>query len=306
MHDHRPDSAHLRLAFFLTAFILAIEVLAGIFSHSLALLSDAGHVLTDIIALGLAWFAAVQAGRPADANRTYGYHRTGILAALANAGTLIVIVAVIAVEAVQRLQHPVSVSPGLMGIAAAVGIAVNLYIAYSLSHSADENLNVRAVTLHVVGDVAASAAVILGAIVIYLSGWYPADALISLFVAALIARGAWSVLRETLRILMEGAPPDLDVDRLVEDMRREPGIEGVHDLHIWSLAGGMTMLTAHVQVTDGLLSEHDRLVSDLDGLLRDRYHIGHATIQLEAACCPRPDLYCAPEQAPPPAAAHQH
>ncbi|HZS94981.1 MAG TPA: cation diffusion facilitator family transporter [Chloroflexota bacterium] len=296
VHQHRSTGERLRLAFFLTLIILAIELAGGVLSHSLALLSDAGHVFTDIIALGLAWFAAVQAGRPADASRTFGYHRTGILAALANAATLIAIVAIIAVEAINRLQNPVTVTPGLMAIAAAAGIAVNLYIGYSLTRSETENLNVRAATLHVFGDVASSGAVIAGAVVVYLTGWYPIDPLISLFVAAVIARGAWSILRDTLRILMESAPSDLDVSEMVADMRREPGIESVHDLHVWSLAGGMTYLTAHVQVTDGLLSQHDRLVGDLDCLLRDKYRIGHTTLQLESVCCPRADLYCDPQE----------
>ena len=201
----------LRTAFALTLGILAVELVGGIVSHSLALLSDAGHVFTDVIALGLAWFAAGQTERPANARKTFGYHRTGVLAALANAVTLIIVVGVIAVEAVLRLRHPEAVTPWVMFVSAGVGIAANLYIAFGLRREGGENLNARAALLHVVGDIGASAAVILSALVILLTGWYPADAILSLVIAALIARSAWGVLRETLDILMEATPRGLDV-----------------------------------------------------------------------------------------------
>jgi cobalt-zinc-cadmium efflux system protein len=291
-HARSMTGSKLRTAFALTAVILLVELAAGLLSHSLALLSDAGHVLTDIVALGLAWFATVQAERPADARKTYGYHRTGILAALINAVTLILIVGAIAYEAFQRFQHPETVTPWLMFVAAGAGILANLYIGFSLRAEGGENVNVRAAMLHVFGDVGASIGVIVGGLIILLSRWYPADSLISLFIAALIAKGAWDILRETLDILMEGAPKHLNMAQMVRDMVREPGIQDVHDLHVWSLAGGMCCLTAHVQVEDGLLSERDRLVGRLDCMLKERYEIGHTTIQLECAGCEPNHLYC--------------
>ena len=293
VHDgHRVTRTTLRTALALTAIILLVELAGGFLSHSLALLSDAGHVFTDIVALGLAWFATAQAERPAHATKTYGYHRTGILAALANGVTLIVIVLVIAFEAFRRFQHPEAVTPWLMFVAASAGILVNLYIGFSLRAESGNNLNIRAATLHVFGDVGASLGVIVGGLIILLTRWYPADPLISLFIAALIARGAWDILRETVDILMEGTPKDLDVSQMVRDMRREPGILDVHDLHVWSLAGGMRCLTAHVQVDDGLLSDRDRLLAWLDWLLKERYKISHTTIQLECAGCEPNRLYC--------------
>ncbi|HEU5438913.1 MAG TPA: cation diffusion facilitator family transporter [Ktedonobacterales bacterium] len=292
-HAHQMAGATLRTAFFLTAVILLVEVVGGVFSHSLALLSDAGHVFTDIIALGLAWFAHAQAERPADARRTYGYHRIGILAALANALTLILIVAAIAYEAVQRLQHPAAVTPWVMFGAAAVGIAVNVYIGLGLRAAGSDNLNVRAALLHVVGDVGASAAVIVGGVIILLTGWYPADPLISLAIALLIAWSAWRVLRETLGILMESVPRDVNIAQLVRDMVQVPGVKDVHDLHVWSIAGGMHALSAHVQVADRPLSACDTVIERLNCLLRDRYRIAHTTIQLECAGCVPNDLYCA-------------
>jgi cobalt-zinc-cadmium efflux system protein len=282
----------LRIACALIAVVLLVELVGGILSHSLALLSDAGHVVTDLVALGLAWFATAQADRPANARKTYGYHRTGILAALVNAVTLVLIVVAIVYEAFRRLQHPPAVTPWLMFVSAGVGIAVNLYIGLRLSSQGGTNLNLRAATLHVFGDVIASVGVIVGASVIVLTGWHLADPLISLFIAALIAVGAWNVLRETVDILMEATPRDLNVSQLVRDVRQQPGISDVHDLHIWSIAGGMYALSAHVQVSDRPLSTCDSLLERLNRLLQDRYQIAHSTIQLECAGCEPPNLYC--------------
>jgi cobalt-zinc-cadmium efflux system protein len=291
-HAHDMTGKKLRTALALTAVILAVELAAGFISHSLALLSDAGHVFTDIIALGLAWFATTQADRPADARRTYGYHRTGILAALANALTLLLIVAAIAYEAVGRLQHPAAVTPWLLFVAAGAGIAVNLAIASSLHAEHAKNLNVRAAWLHVIGDVAAGAGVLIAGLVIVLTRWYPIDPILSLAIAALIARGAWTILRDTVDILMESSPRDLDVTQLVHDMAGVPGVQDVHDLHVWSIAGGMSALSAHVQVADRPLSQCDALVADMTCMLEQRYAIGHATLQIECAGCETTRIFC--------------
>ena len=304
---HGMTQTRLRTAFLLTIVILLVELLGGLLSHSLALLSDAGHMLTDVVALGLAWFAAAQAERPADARKTFGYHRTGILAAQVNAVTLIVIVVVIAYEAVRRLQHPETITPWVMLVAAAVGAAINLSIGFGLQREGSENLNVRAAMLHVFGDVGASVAVIVGGVIILLTGWYPADPLISLCIAALIAWGAWRILRETADVLMEATPRSLNVAQLVRDIVKVPGVSDVHDLHIWSIAGGMHALSAHVQVVDRPLSACDALLDHLNQVLRDRYHIAHTTIQFECAGCSPNDLYCAwPPGAQPASHAHNH
>ena len=291
-HTHRMTGTKLRNAFLLTALILVVELVGGFLSNSLALLSDAGHVLTDIIALGLAWFATVQATKPANARKTFGYHRTGILAALANAITLILIVGVIAYEAIQRFQHPEPVTPWLMFIPAVVGLVVNLYVGFGLQKEGGENLNVRAAVLHVFGDVGASIAVLVSGVIIWLTGWYPADPLLSLFIAVLIARGAWKVLRETVDILMEATPKGLNVAQLVRDVVRVPGVVDVHDLHIWSIAGGMHALSAHVQVQERPLSACDSLRGQLRKVLQERYHIAHTTLQFECANCVSDELYC--------------
>lgn len=292
-HTHAVTGDKLRTAFALTAIILLVELGGGILSHSLALLSDAGHVLTDIFALGLAWFATVQAERPADAGKTYGYHRVGILTALANAITLILIVGAIAYEAYSRFQHPQTVTPWMMFVAAAVGIAVNLYIGFSLRAEGGENVNVRAAMLHVFGDVGASVGVIVGGLIILVAHWYPVDPLISLFIAALIAWGAWNILRETLDILMESTPKDLNMAQMIRDMVTESDVQDVHDLHVWSIAGGMRCLSAHIQLTgDAPVSRGDLLIGKLNHMLDEKYRIRHTTIQLECAGCDPNHLYC--------------
>lgn len=305
-HSHTGAKRTLGIAFVLTAAVLLVEVVGGLFSHSLALLSDAGHVLTDIVALGLAWFAAVQAERPPDDRLTYGYHRVGILAALANAVTLILIVIAIAVEAAHRLEQPEMVTPWIMFASASVGLAVNVYIGFGLRRQRSNNINVRAAMLHVFGDVGASVAVIAGGVVIALTGWYPADPIISLAIALLIAWGAWGVLRETIGILMESTPRDIDVTRLLRDLGKIPGVSGVHDLHVWSIAGGMHALSAHIQVVDRPLSACDALREKITTRLASTYHIGHTTLQFECRNCDRCDgsnLYC---QLEPGEATHSH
>lgn len=299
-HDHDHDTGHthglagskLRVAFLLTIVILLVEAGGGVFSHSLALLSDAGHMLTDVVALGLAWFATAQAARPANAQKTFGYHRIGILAALANATTLILIVVVIAYEAILRLRHPEAVTPWVMFLSAAVGITINLYIGFGLRSEGKENLNIRAAMLHVFGDVGASAAVIVGGLIILATGWYPADPLISLAIAALIAYSAWVVLRQSLDILMEATPTDVNVAQLVRDVVKTPGVADVHDLHIWSIAGGMRALSAHVQIADQPISASDRLLQTINQRLQDTYRITHTTIQFECVGCESNALYC--------------
>lgn len=293
-HAHAMTGGKLRTAFFLTVIVLVVEAVGGLLSHSLALLSDAGHVLTDIVAIGVAWFATVRAEKPADARNTYGYHRTGILAALANAVTLILIVIWIAYEAIQRLQHPEPVTPWIMFAAASVGIGVNLFIGLGLCAEGGENLNMRGAMLHALGDVGASVGVIIGGFVILLTGWQYADPLISIGIAVLIAKGAWDLLGETADILMEATPRDLNVAQLVRDMIKESGVNDVHDLHIWSIAGGMRLLSAHVQVADNRpLAECDALIDRLHCLLCEQYHIQHTTLQLEQVGCTQRDLYCA-------------
>lgn len=295
-HTHGMAKQTLRLAFFLTLIILVAEVAGGWFANSLALLSDAGHVLTDIFALGLAWFAIAQAERPANAKKTFGYHRVGILAALINAFTLILITIWILWEAIVRFQHPEPVQPLVMFLSAGVGIAVNLYIGFCLQKETD-NLNIRAATLHVFGDVAASVAVVIAGVVILLTGWFPADPILSVGIACLIALGAWRILRETTDILLESVPKEINLSVLVRDMMRVKGIQDVHDLHVWCIANSMYALSCHAQIEDLPPSQSAIILSSLETMLQEKYRIGHTAIQFESHshqghCCEMEGLYC--------------
>jgi cobalt-zinc-cadmium efflux system protein len=282
----------LRLALGLTILILLVELAGGLLSHSLALLSDAGHVLTDVFALGLAWFAIEQSQRPADQRRSYGYQRVGILAALVNSAVLIAIVLAIAIEAVRRLAAPPHVEGGIVMVTALAAIAINAFVILVLrGHGHD--LNLRAALLHVTGDVAASAGVVIAGAVILVTGWLYIDPLLSLAIAALIAFGAWRIVRETVNLLLEGTPQDIDLAAVAEEITRTPQVSGVHDLHVWALSRDQLALSCHVVVGDVSLGEAEHVVRDLEHRLCDRFAIGHTTIQVES-CHPCGEIHHGP------------
>jgi cobalt-zinc-cadmium efflux system protein len=307
-HTHGMVKKTLRTAFFLTCAILLVGLVGGLLAHSLALLSDAAHTLTDLFALGMAWFAAGQAERPSNEYKTFGYHRVGILAALLNAVTLIVIAIVICWEAVQRFQHPEAVQPLIMFGAAAIAIALNLFIGFGLRKEDEgHNLNVRAAALHVFGDVGVSAAVIVAGVIVLLTGWTFVDPLLSIGVALLLAFGTWSIIRETTDILLEAVPKGISLKALVTDMQAVTGVQAVHDLHVWSVSSGMPTLSCHVLIDDLPPSESAHILHSLKDLLGEKYHIGHATIQFECkqhqgGCCGNSELYCCFESS----RAHSH
>ncbi len=301
-HDHvRHDHTHgmarhtLRIAFLLTVLILLAELLGGFFANSLALLSDAGHVVTDLFALGLAWFATVQAERPANARKTFGYHRVGILAALANAITLILISVGICWEAIARFEHPEPVQPFIMFLSAAVGIAINLFIGFGLRKE-EHNINVRAAALHVFGDVGVSVGVIVAGIVILFTKWTLLDPLLSIGISLLIIVSSWPILREAADILLESTPKGIALPQLVADMKQIEGVEEVHDLHVWSITSGMYALSCHVLIDDLPPSGSLPILQCLKTMLHQSYGIDHTTIQFECstkgACCEENDLYC--------------
>ena len=279
----------LKLALALTCVVLAVELIGGLVSHSLALLSDAGHVLTDVFALGLAWFAVSQANRPADARRSYGYHRVSILAALVNSVTLIVIVLAIGYEAIRRLGHPEPVQGGIVMVAALIGIAINAYVAFGLRKEA-RSLNIRAALLHVLGDIGASVGVVVAGAVIVLTGWLYIDALLSLGIAVLIAFGAWRIVRETVNLLMEGTPREIDLEAVTEEIAGTELVTSVHDLHVWALSSDEMALSCHVVVDDCPLGDAEHVVRDLEQRLCERFDIGHTTIQVES-CHPCGEIH---------------
>ncbi|GMA52203.1 CDF family zinc efflux transporter CzrB [Alicyclobacillus contaminans] len=289
-HSHAPVGK-MRSAFILTLCIFVIELLGGVWSHSLALLSDAGHVLTDLAALGLSWYALVQSERPSNRRMTFGYYRAGILAALVNGMTLIAVTVWILWEAVQRLQHVEPVTGPFVFVSAGAGLSVNLYLGLRMRY--EENLNVQSAVLHMLGDAVASAGVMVGGVVMWITGWYVVDPVLSILIALLIAFGAWRLVRQTVIILMEGTPAEVDVDKVSAVICAVPGVHDVHDLHVWSLTSGMNALSCHV-VMDGSLT-----VQQSQEILRDIEHrlvhmsIGHVTIQVEDPEHPHePSLLC--------------
>src|SRR5438067_1085684 len=275
------SGTRLRLALGLTLAILVIELAGGLLAHSLALLSDAGHVLTDVFALGLAWFAIEQSKRPADHRRSYGYQRVGILAAFLNAVTLIVIVLAIGFEAVRRLMSPEPVQGGAVMATALVAIAINVFVLLTL-RAEGRTLNLRAAWLHVTGDVGASAGVLVAGAVILLTGWLYIDPLLSLAIAGLIAYGAWGIVRETVNLLMEGTPREVDLGDVTREISATDRVTGLHDLHVWALSSEETALSVHVVVGECPLSDAEHLVRDLEQRLCGRFDIGHTTIQVES------------------------
>ena len=288
--DHVTDrGATLKKALALTCVILAVEFAGGLVSHSLALLSDAGHVLTDVFALGLAWFAVEQAKRPADQRRSYGYHRVSILAALVNAVTLIVIVIAIAYEAVRRIANPEPVQGAVVIVSALVAIAVNSYIAFGLRGDT-KSLNLRAAMLHIVGDIAASIGVVVAGAVILLTGWLYIDPLLSLAIAVLIAFGAWRIVRETVNLLLEGTPNDINLGAVTSEIMDTGRVTGMHDLHVWALSSDEMALSCHVVVGDLPLADAEHVVRDLEKRLCARFDIGHTTIQVES-CHPCGEIH---------------
>lgn len=281
-HSHELTGRALRLALVLTTLVLVLEVAGGLASGSLALLSDAGHVLTDVVALGLAWFAVAQARRPADVRRTYGYHRVGILVALLNGALLVGLVAGIAWEAARRLLQPQPVQPWLMILPAALAVGVNLLIATRLRHQA-ANLNLRAARLHVLGDLAASAGVVVAALVILVTGQLAADPVISLAIAALIGWGGVRLIADTVHILLEGAPARIDVEEVRALLEASGEVRSVHDLHVWSLTAEQVALSCHLVVDENRTVAHtEHLVRELESAICMRFGIGHTTIQVEA------------------------
>jgi cobalt-zinc-cadmium efflux system protein len=284
-------AARVRLALVLTALVLVVEVTGGVWAHSLALLSDAGHVVTDLVALVLTAFALSQAQRPASARRTFGYQRVGILVALLNAVLLGAIVLGILIEAVRRLQDPGPVRGGLMAAAAVVGLVVSLLIARTLQ-PISRDLSVRSALVHVWGDAWAAGGIIIAGFLIAATGWIAIDPLLSIAIAALIAWSAWRVLSAALDILMESTPPDLQPDSVVTAVKRVPGVRDLHDLHIWSLGAQSRAMSAHLLIDDQRVAQAQDILAEVREVLAHEFEIEHTTIQFESLVCRPGDVFC--------------
>ena len=294
-HDHGHSHAHassgsdrnerrMGLAALITGAFMFAEVAGGIVSGSLALIADAGHMLTDFASLALAWFGFRLARRPADWKRTYGFDRFQILVAFANGLALFAIAGWIVYEAVMRLSGTPHVDGGIMVGVAFAGLLVNLG-AFALLHGADRNnLNVRGAAIHVLGDLLGSVAALAAGAVIIFTGWTPIDPLLSVLVAAIIVYSGWKVVAAAGHILLEGAPRELDTRRIGPDLvAHVPGVVGVHHVHVWSITQERSMVTLHACIAEGESS--DRLVKEMKRRLHDRFGLDHATIEVERGEC---------------------
>jgi cobalt-zinc-cadmium efflux system protein len=285
-HDHTTgvSGGILGAAFGITAVFMLVEFVGGLLANSLALMADAGHMLTDAAALALAWAAVHIGSRPADAKRSFGYQRLRVLATFVNGCALLFIVAWIGVEAVQRLMSPVPVNANAILWIGALGLAVNLIVFAMLRRGDSHDMNISAATLHVVGDLLGSVAAILAAVIILMTGWLPIDPLLSLLVCALIVKSAVSLVRRSAHILMEGSPEWLDQGELRRTLEQKiPAIRDVHHVHTWSVGPHETLLTMHAQVNGS--ADQAMVLKDVKALLAEKFGITHTTIQIEVDDC---------------------
>jgi cobalt-zinc-cadmium efflux system protein len=278
-HEHLKGKRNLTLALLVTAVWFVVELFAGFYANSLALLSDAAHMLTDLAALSLSLFALKISSRPATNEKTYGYLRAEILAALANGVILVLVGLFIAFEAYHRLLQPPVVKSGVMLAVACVGLVGNLVAARLLSHLDLKNLNLRGAFLHVLGDIMGSIGAITAGMLMSLRRWYLADPIVSLIVAALILYSSWQLLRDSVDVLLEGTPRHLNTATILEDLGSVEGVLSIHDLHVWSISTDLPALSCHVVLRPG--ADGAVVLKELGHLMRTRHQIEHTTIQTE-------------------------
>lgn len=284
MHHHHHSARVLRYSLAATAFYVLLTVVAGIRAHSLALLSEAGHNVTDLLALVLSWVAVFIQMRPPDARKTFGYHRAGVLAAFLNAVTLIAVALYIFYEAAGRIKNPVEVQPRLMIWVAAIGVVMNGAIAWFLIR-ASRDVNIRSVFIHQLGDTLSTAAVIVGGCVILWTGHTWIDPVLSIAIGILILWSSWGIIRETLNILLEGIPRGMSVEKIVASIQGIAGVNDVHDVHVWSIGSDTHALSCHISIEDIPPSESEAILRNVKQLLAERFHIHHTTIQFENVVC---------------------
>jgi cobalt-zinc-cadmium efflux system protein len=288
-HSHAPavsrdNERRIFIAMLLTGAFMVAEVIGGLLSGSLALIADAGHMATDTAALGLAWLAFRLSKRPADASRSYGFHRGEVLAAFVNGIAMLALVLWIVVEAVQRLYAPVEILGGIMLWVAVGGLLVNCVAFWLLHTGSKENLNIQGAAVHVAGDLLGSVAAIVAAAVILSTGWTPIDPLLSLAVALLVLRSAWFITRKSAHILMEGAPPGLQPAVIRADLiDHVSGLADVHHVHTWSLTQERPLVTLHALAQED--ADPDEILKEVNQRLLERFNVTHATVQIEKETC---------------------
>ncbi len=282
-HSHGPSrekgKSRLRLVFILTSLFFIVEVVGGLWTNSLALLSDAGHMLSDMFALGLSLFAFWLSSKKPSPTKTYGYYRFEVVSAFINGVLLILIALWIFTEAFSRFEHPAVVKSIPMLFIAVFGLMINLLGIYLLHELGKESINIRGALFHLVGDAAGSVGAIVAAIAITLTGWTFFDPMISVLIGFLIIYSAWRLLWDVVNILMQGVPPHIDLDNIRQALLSVDGVTGLCDLHIWSLTSKLDMLSAHVVVED--MGRNKEILERLTRLINDKFGIGHVTLQIE-------------------------
>jgi len=286
-HNHMPETKTKRifLSIALTGLIFLAEFIGGLWTGSLALLSDSAHVFMDVFALVLSYLAIRIATRPANDRHTYGYHRMQVLAALANGATLLLISFEILKEAISRFQNPTTITAGPMLIIAVIGLVINVIVALVLREHDHEDLNTRSAFLHVLGDALASVGVIGAGIAIYFTGLTWIDPLVSILISILILFSSGRLLKETIHILAEGIPEGMTASGVAKTIQAVNGVAGIHDLHIWTVTPGYVALSAHVILEDQKLSDSENIMLELKKRLDNEYEIEHTTIQFECNSC---------------------
>jgi cobalt-zinc-cadmium efflux system protein len=291
--DLRPSTTRrLVLSIGLTAAFVVFEIIAGFFANSLALLTDAAHNVTDVLALALTWWALWVTTKPATSGKTYGYHRAGILVALVNSTSLVIVALGIFYEAYHRLLAPPQVNADVLIGVGVVAVLINLVTALMIRRGSKVDLNLRSAFVHLMGDVLSTVGAVLAGIAIRFTGLNWLDPLVSIFIGLLILWNAWGILRESVNILMEATPADVDAQAVVDSIMHVEGVRGVHDLHIWSITHGLRTLSAHILTDDIPISAGAKIQAAVSELLTSQYGIGHATLQLECIDCVPAGLYC--------------
>ena len=285
---------HLKVAAWLTFFVLCIEVVGGILANSLALLSDAAHMFTDVFSLTLSGFALKIACLPTNEEKTYGYHRIEILAAIVNGLVLALMACGIFYEAIQRYQSPPTVNSGMVVLVAALGLTTNLIVIYYLKDSFrhTHDLNLRGAFFHVLGDTIASVGVLIGGGVIWLTGWFVVDPILAVGIALLLLWGAWNVLADALHILLEGVPKGISIAEVKKELTALPAIRDIHELHVWSICSNIYALSTHALLHDNKVNQFESVLKDIKELLKSRFNITHSTIQFETRPCEKNDTLC--------------
>ncbi len=295
-HNHPRGSIELshklRASVLFSFLILAAEITGGILTNSIALLADAGHVLTDVIALSLSWYGVLQAARPANRRMTFGYHRIGVLIAVLNATTIVVVAGVILFESIQRIGKPMQVHSLPMMLIAAAGLAVNLFVALWLKEERSENINVRSAFWHAAGDALASIGVIAGSIIISITGLNVVDPIIGALIGLIIVVGAIGIYRDGLRVLLEAVPVNMKVDGMIKEILEIPGVIDIHDVHVWSITPELNAMSGHILIADQAVSDAKSIQTDLEQLLRGKFEISHSTLQFECDSCESSDVIC--------------